>query len=126
MKLKKSLLLLCSLVIFSGILIGATPEKGMSAKSPVVIGEVTEVKKSEDGNSTMITVQGYMKGKEVSKITVVGIINNETKVMNSANDKKENIVIENGDLVYMRVSEAMTKSNPPQTVIKRIFITKNK
>ena len=46
--------------------------------------------------------------------------------MNSANDKKENIVIENGDLVYMRVSEAMTKSNPPQTVIKRIFITKNK
>ena len=98
----------------------------MSTKSPVVVGEVTEIKKSEDGNSTMITVQGYMKGKEVSKMTVVGIINNETKVMNSANDKKENIVIENGDLVYMRVSEAMTKSNPPQTVIKRIFITKNK
>lgn len=126
MKLKKSLLVLCSLIIFSGILIGATPEKGMSTKSPFIIGEVTEVKKSEDGNSTMITVQGYMKGKEVSKMTVVGIINNETKVMNSANDKKENIVIENGDLVYMRVSEAMTKSNPPQTVIKRIFITKNK
>ncbi|MCR1949558.1 MULTISPECIES: hypothetical protein [unclassified Clostridium] len=126
MKFKKSILALCSLIIFSGILIGATPEKGMSTKSPVVIGEVTEVKKSEDGNSTMITVQGYMKGKEVSKITVVGIIDNETKVMNSANDKKENIVIENGDLVYMRVSEAMTKSNPPQTVIKRIFITKNK
>ena len=57
MKLKKSLLVLCSLIIFSGILIGATPEKGMSTKSPVIIGEVTEVKKSEDGNSTMITVQ---------------------------------------------------------------------
>lgn len=126
MKLKKSLIVICALFIFSGVLIGATPEKGMSTKSPVIIGEVTEVKKSEDGNSTMITVQGYMKGKEVNKITVVGVLDNETKVMNSANNKKEDIVIEKGDLVYMRVNEAMTKSNPPQTVIKRIFITKNK
>lgn len=125
MKLKKSLIVICLLTIFSGILVGAKPEKGISTKSPVVIGEVLEVQKSEDG-STRVTIQGYIKGKEVSKITVVGIIDNETKVMNSTNDKKEDIVIDKGDLVYARVNEAMTKSEPPQTVIKRIFITKNK
>lgn len=46
--------------------------------------------------------------------------------MNSSNDKKDNIELQKGDLVYMRVSEAMTKSNPPQTIVKRIFVTKNK
>jgi len=126
MKLKKFLLVVCSIIIFTGVLVGAKPEKGMTPKSPVVIGEVLEVQKDEDGKSIRITVEGYIKGKEVNKITVVGIINEDTKVMNSSNDKKEDIVIEKGDLVYMRVSEAMTKSLPPQTVVKRIFITKNK
>ncbi|MDU5106867.1 MULTISPECIES: hypothetical protein [unclassified Clostridium] len=127
MKLKKSLLVICSLLIFSSILIGAAePEKAMNAKSPVVIGEIIDVEKSEDNKSVRITVEGYIKDKEVNKIKVVGIIDDTTKVMNSSNDKKEKIEFQKGDLVYMRVSEAMTKSNPPQTIIKRIFITKNK
>lgn len=127
MKLKKSLLVICSLLIFSSILIGAAePEKAMNAKSPVVIGEIIDVEKSEDNKSIRITVEGYIKDKEVNKIKVVGIIDDTTKVMNSSNDKKEKIEFQKGDLVYMRVSEAMTKSNPPQTIIKRIFITKNK
>lgn len=127
MKLKKSLLAICSLLIFSSILIGAAePEKAMNAKSPVVIGEILDVEKSEDNKSIRITVEGYIKDKEVNKIKVVGIIDDTTKVMNSSNDKKEKIEFQKGDLVYMRVSEAMTKSNPPQTMVKRIFITKNK
>lgn len=127
MKLKKSLLVICLLLIFSSILIGAAePEKAMNAKSPVVIGEIIDVEKSEDNKSVRITVEGYIKDKEVNKIKVVGIIDDTTKVMNSSNDKKEKIEFQKGDLVYMRVSEAMTKSNPPQTIIKRIFITKNK
>lgn len=127
MKLKKSLLVICSLLIFSSILIGAAePEKAMNAKSPVVIGEIIDVEKSEDNKSIRITVEGYIKDKEVNKIKVIGIIDDTTKVMNSSNDKKEKIEFQKGDLVYMRVSEAMTKSNPPQTIIKRIFITKNK
>lgn len=125
MKLKKSLIVILTVSIFSVILIGATPQKAMSPKSPIIIGEITEVQKGED-NSIRITVTGYIKGKEVNKMTVVGIINNETKITNSSNDKQEDIVIEKGDIVYMRVNEAMTKSNPPQTIVKRIFITKNK
>lgn len=98
----------------------------MNAKSPIVIGEILDVEKGEDGNSIRITVEGYIKDKEVNKIKVIGIIDDKTKVMNSSNDKKEKIEFQKEDLVYMRVSEAMTKSSPPQTIVKRIFITKNK
>lgn len=125
MKLKKSLLVVCSLLVFSFVLIGADPEKGMNTRSPVVIGEVIDVEKSEDGKSLRITVDGYMKGNEVNKIKIIGIVDDTTKTMNSANDKKENIELQKGDLVYMRVSEVMTKSNPAQTAVKRIFVTKN-
>ncbi|MBD7915536.1 hypothetical protein H9660_10290 [Clostridium sp. Sa3CUN1] len=127
MKFKKSLVLVCSVLTFSLFLIGAAdPSKGMSSKSPVIMGEVIEVEKDESDKTIRITIEGYIKGNEINKIKVVGIVNDETKIMNSANDKKENINIEKGDLVYMRVSEAMTKSMPPQTVVKRLFITKNK
>lgn len=127
MKFRKSLLVICSLAIISLALIGAAePEKSMNPKSPIVIGEILDVEKSEDNKSIRITVEGYIKDKEVNKIKVVGIIDDTTKVMNSSNDKKDNIELQKGDLVYMRVSEAMTKSNPPQTIVKRIFVTKNK
>ncbi|MDY4251592.1 MULTISPECIES: hypothetical protein [unclassified Clostridium] len=127
MKFRKSLLVICSLVIISLALIGASePEKSINPKSPIVIGEILAVEKSEDNKSIRITVEGYIKDKEVNKIKVVGIIDDTTKVMNSSNDKKDNIELQKGDLVYMRVSEAMTKSNPPQTIVKRIFVTKNK
>ena len=127
MKFRKSLLVICSLVIISLSLIGASePEKSINPKSPIVIGEILAVEKSEDNKSIRITVEGYIKDKEVNKIKVVGIIDDTTKVMNSSNDKKDNIELQKGDLVYMRVSEAMTKSNPPQTIVKRIFVTKNK
>ncbi|WP_294188425.1 hypothetical protein [uncultured Clostridium sp.] len=127
MKFRKSLLVICSLVIISLALIGASePEKSINPKSPIVIAEILAVEKSEDNKSIRITVEGYIKDKEVNKIKVVGIIDDTTKVMNSSNDKKDNIELQKGDLVYMRVSEAMTKSNPRQTTVKRIFVTKNK
>ena len=127
MKLKKSLLALSSLLICFFLFIGAAePEKGMNTKSPVIIGEILNVEKDEDNKIINITVEGYIKDKEVNRIKVIGIIDDTTKIMNSINDKKENIELQKGDLVYMRVSEAMTKSNPPQTVVKRIFVTNNK
>lgn len=126
MKFKKSLIVILSLLICSFIMIGANPEKGVNSKSPIFIGEIADVQKDEDGKSTRITVEGYIKGVEVGKTKIVGIVNEETKIMNSSNDKKENIELKQGDLVYMRLAEAMTKSNPPQTLVKRIFVTKNK
>lgn len=126
MKFKKSLIVIFSLLVCSFIMIGANPEKGINSKSPLFIGEITDIQKDEDGKSTRITVDGYIKGVEVGKTTIVGIVNEETKIINSLNDKKENIELQKGDLVYMRLSEVMTKSQPPQVVVKRIFVTKNK
>ena len=41
MKFRKSLLVICSLVIISLALIGASePEKSINPKSPIVIGEI--------------------------------------------------------------------------------------
>lgn len=125
MKLKKSLIVVFSILVCSLITVGANPERGVNTKSPVFIGEIVDVQKDEDGKSTRITVDGYIKGIEVGKTKIIGIVNEETKIMNSLNDKKENIEIKKGDLVYMRLAEAMTKSNPPQVVVKRIFITSN-
>lgn len=126
MKLKKSLLFLFSFILITGVLISAKPVKSDKAKGLVVMGEIKEVNKNEKGDVVSITVEGYMKGKEVFKTTIVGLINEDTKIFNSNHDKKEDIVIEKGDIVSMRVDEAMTKSLPPQTNVKRLFITKSK
>lgn len=126
MKLRKSLIILFSFVLITGVLISAKPAKSDKAKGIVVMGEIKEVNKNEKGEVISITVEGYIKGKEVIKTTIVGLISEDTKVFNSNHDKKEDIVIEKGDIVSMRVDEAMTKSLPPQSNVKRLFITKSK
>lgn len=124
MKFKKSLILVLSFVMIIGALVSANPQKGGKEKGPVVMGQVVEVNKDQDGKVTSITVEGFIKGIEVSKIKLVGLISEDTKIMNAAHDPQDQIAIEKGNIVSMRVDEAMTKSNPPQSNVKRIFISK--
>ncbi|WP_300380691.1 hypothetical protein [Clostridium sp.] len=126
MKLKKTILISLSFILITGVLISAKPVKSDKEKGQVVIGEIKEVNKNDKGEIISITVEGYIKGKEVIKTTVVGLINKDTKMFNSNHDKKEDILIKKGDIVYLRVDEAMTKSLPPQTNVKRLFITNSK
>ncbi|GAB6170505.1 hypothetical protein JCM1393_29650 [Clostridium carnis] len=119
MKLKRCLYTTVLLLTIFSIPVYSKP-----IKSPVFIGEILEVNKGENGKVNSILVDGYIKGNEVYKEKIIGIISDETKILNSSNDKKEDIIIEKGDLVYMRISEAMTKSIPPQSTIKRVFISK--
>lgn len=121
MKLKKNILLM-SLLLFMGLIIVGVKVEAKPNKSPVVIGEVLEVTKDKD--TVMVLVDGFIKGNEVIKEQLILIVGEETKVLNSKADKKENIEIEKGDMVYARVSDAMTKSLPPQVSAKRIFVTK--
>ncbi|MGL5380729.1 hypothetical protein [Clostridium sp.] len=121
MKLKKTLVLMCLFLLLGVIGVEAKIEAKPN-RSPVVIGEVLEV--NEDKENLMVLVDGYIKGSEVIKEKIVLIVGKETKVLNSSADKKENIEINKGDMVYARVSDAMTKSLPPQVVAKRIFVTK--
>ena len=126
MKLKKYLLILFSFILVTGVLISSKSVKCEKNKGLVVMGEIKEVNKNDKGEILSITVEGYIKGKEVMKTTIVGLISEDTKIFNSNHDKKEDIVIEKGDIVSMRVDEAMTKSLPPQTNVKRLFVTKIK
>ena len=124
MKFKKSLILILSFMMIIGSLVSAKPAKSGKDKGPVVMGQVIEVNKDQDGKVTSITVEGFMKGNEVMKIKLVGLISENTKILNSAHDPQDKILIEKGDLVSMRVDMAMTKSNPPQSNIIRMFISK--
>ena len=125
MKFKKSLLVLCTLIVFSFIFVGAAdPKKSENPKSPVIIGKIEEVQKSDDGKTTKIIVEGYIKDREVKSIKIIGIIDDTTKIMNSNKDK--NIELNKGDLVYMRVQGEITDSNPSEIIVKRMFVTKSK
>lgn len=104
------------------------------AKSPMFMGEVLEVQRSDEDEVIRIKVKGYIKGCEVYNEELVGIINEYTLIApndcmvkkSKANWKKvdyDNFKIEKGDTVFMILNEAMTKSIPPQVVVKAIQIT---
>lgn len=124
MKLKKSLIVFILLISIL-TLIGAKPKVETNYRSPIFIGEIIEVYK-ENNKIVEITVEGYLKNTNIYSETLVGIIGEDTKIFNCENNKSEDIELEKGDLVYMRVSEAFTKSIPPKTAVKRIFVTKLK
>lgn len=126
MKIKRILLVVFSLLFISMIIIGAYDDKSSRGKGLVFMGEIIEITKNEKGEIISLTVDGYLKGKEVMKTKLVTLLNEDTKIMNSSFDKKEDIIIELGDIVSMRVDEKVTQIYPPETVAKRIFITKNK
>jgi hypothetical protein len=126
MKVKRILLVVFSLFLISAVLIGARDEKSDRGKGLVLMGEIIDITKDDKGDIISLTVDGYLKGKEVAKTKVITLVNENTKIMNSSFDKKEDIIIELGDIVYMRVDETMTKAYPPETTAKRIFITNNK
>jgi len=126
MKVKRILLVVFSLFLISAVLIGARDDKSDRGKGLVLMGEIIDITKDDKGDIISLTVDGYLKGKEVAKTKVITLVNENTKIMNSSFDKKEDIIIELGDIVYMRVDETMTKAYPPETTAKRIFITNNK
>jgi hypothetical protein len=126
MKVKRILLVVFSLFLISAVLIGARDEKSDRGKGLVLMGEIIDITKDDKGDIISLTVDGYLKGKEVAKTKVITLVNENTKIMNSSFDKKEDIIIELCDIVYMRVDETMTKAYPPETTAKRIFITNNK
>lgn len=126
MKIKRILLVVFSLLFISIIIIGAYDDKSSRGKGLVFMGEIIEITKNEKGEIISLTVDGYLKGKEVMKTKLVTLLNEDTKIMNSSFDKKEDIIIELGDIVSMRVDEKVTQIYPLETVAKRIFITKNK
>jgi len=118
-------LLICSCNVFAS----KRPEP-----NAIFMGEVEEVKKNENDNTLNIKVKGYLKGITVKDQELIAVVDNETLIIpNECPKEGEEINIkkvdpkvfkvEKGDVVLFVLSEAMTKSNPPQASAKAIQVT---
>ena len=120
-------LLICSCNVFAS----KRPEPNV-----IFMGEVEEVQKN-DNNTLNIKVKGYLKGLTVKDQELIAVVDNETLIIpNECPKEGEEIDIkkvdpkvfkvEKGDVVLFVLSEAMTKSNPPQASAKAIQVTYKK
>ena len=121
-------LLICSCNVFAS----KRPEPNM-----IFMGEVEEVQKNEKDNILNIKVKGYLKGLTVNSKELIAVLDNETLILPNECPKEgeeidikkvdpKTFKIEKGDVIFLVLSEAMTKSNPPQVSAKAIQITDKK
>ena len=103
----------------------------------IFMGEVEEVQKNEKDNTLNIKVKGYLKGLTVNSKELIAVVDNETLILPNECPKEgeeidikkvdpKTFKIEKGDVIFLVLSEAMTKSNPPQVSAKAIQITDKK
>ena len=121
-------LLICSCNVFAS----KRPEPNM-----IFMGEVEEVQKNEKDNTLNIKVKGYLKGLTVNSKELIAVVDNETLILPNECPKEgeeidikkvdpKTFKIEKGDVIFLVLSEAMTKSNPHQVSAKAIQITDKK
>lgn len=121
-------LLICSCNVFAS----KRPEP-----NTIFMGEVEEVKRNENDNTLNIKVKGYLKGLTVNSKELIAVVDNETLILPNECPKEgeeidikkvdpKTFKIEKGDVIFLVLSEAMTKSNPPQVSAKAIQITDKK
>lgn len=130
MRLKKSVIVALLLITVLSIPAMARPAKN----GPIFMGEVLEVSRDEQNNTLRILVKGYIKGCEVYQEELVALINEETviienKCITGSGEPKEKLNYKNlqaskGDNVFIILSDAMTKSIPPQSVARAIQVSK--
>ena len=121
-------LLICSCNVFAS----KRPEP-----NAIFMGEVEDVQRNEKVNTLNIKVKGYLKGLTVNSKELIAVVDNETLIHPNECPKEgeeidikkvdpKTFKIEKGDVIFLVLSEAMTKSNPPQVSAKAIQITDKK
>ena len=122
------LLLICSYNVFAS----KRPEPNV-----IFMGEVEEIQRNENDNTLNIKVKGYIKGLTVKSEELIAVIDNETLILPNEYPKEgeeidikkvnpKEFKVEKGDVIFLVLSEAMTKSNPPQASAKAIQVTYKK
>lgn len=100
----------------------------------IFMGEIIDIEQSENNDALRVIIKGYIKGCEVYKEKIIGIITNDTYIIPSTYNCNENELsltkvnvsdfkLKKGDTVFCILDEAMTKSIPPQVRIKAIQIS---
>lgn len=131
--MKKKLLVFALIVFTLSCTISAFTEKEKGC-GIILMGEVQSVEQDSSDGSLRILVKGYIKGCKVYKEEVLVIVNNDTMIIpnncEQPNKKEklvkyntENIKVNKGDYVFVKLSEAMTKSIPPQSVAIKIQVS---
>ena len=121
-------LLICSCNVFAG----KRPEP-----NAIFMGEVEEVQRNEDDNTLNIKVEGYIKGITIKSQELIAVVDSETLIFPNECPKEgeeidikkvdpKSFKVEKGDVIFLVLSEAMTKSNPPQASAKAIQVTYKK
>ena len=101
------------------------------------MGEVEEVQRNEDDNTLNIKVEGYIKGITIKSQELIAVVDSETLIFPNECPKEgeeidikkvdpKSFKVEKGDVIFLVLSEAMTKSNPPQASAKAIQVTYKK
>lgn len=130
MKLKRTVILAILLITALSIPAMAKPVKN----GPIFMGEILEVNKDNENNTLRLLVRGYIKGCEVYEEELICIVNENTEIIENKcftteGEAKEkltykNIEVSKGDRVFIVLSDAMTKSIPPQTAARAIQVSK--
>ena len=121
-------LLICSCNVFAS----KRPEP-----NAIFMGEVEEVQRNEDDNTLNIKVEGYIKGITIKSQELIAVVDSETLIFPNECPKEgeeidikkvdpKSFKVEKGDVIFLVLSEAMTKSNPPQASAKAIQVTYKK
>ena len=119
-------LLVCSFNVFAS----KRPEPNL-----IFMGEVEEVQRNEDNNTINVKVKGYLKGLVVQNQELIAIVSDETLIIPNECPKEgeepdikkvnpKEFKIQKGDTVFFVLSEAMTKSTPPQAAARAIQLAK--
>ena len=101
----------------------------------IFMGTVEEVQRNEDNNTINVKVKGYLKGLVVQNQELIAIVSDETLIIPNECPKEgeepdikkvnpKEFKIQKGDTVFFVLSEAMTKSTPPQASARAIQLAK--
>ena len=101
----------------------------------IFMGTVEEVQRNEDNNTINVKVKGYLKGLVVQSQELIAIVSDETLIIPNECPKEgeepdikkvnpKEFKIQKGDTVFFVLSEAMTKSTPPQAAERAIQLAK--
>lgn len=131
MQFKLKRILVVTMIFLTCLSIPAfAQDKGNKIHSPIFMGKVLEVDPKDNSGNIRIRVKGYIKNCEVYEEELLVIISKDTEVIaskcNNENKEVTEVTIEKGDNVFIKLSDAMTKSIPPQVNAIKIKVTKVK
>ena len=120
---KKVMLITICIILFSSFI--KVEGEEIIVDDIIFMGKVVEVLSENSDNNIKIKMQGFIKNCDVYPEEIIGIITEDTKFIegNCGETAVKKTNIQCYDIVYVKFSNIMTMSIPPQSVIEEIQIS---